>query len=128
MTDVERLNALDQRHVWHPFTQQQGWSEESPLMIERGEGIYLYDVDGNAYIDGTSSLWCNVHGHNHPALNAAIKAQVDKVSHTTMLGQSHPSAIELAQRLLAIAPTAPGADPLSRVFYSDNGSTAVEIA
>ncbi|MBS1884405.1 MAG: adenosylmethionine--8-amino-7-oxononanoate transaminase, partial [Actinobacteria bacterium] len=60
MSDAARLNALDQEFAWHPFTQQQGWSEEEPLMIERGEGVYLFDVDGNRYIDGTSSLWCNV--------------------------------------------------------------------
>lgn len=123
MTDAARLNELDQQFVWHPFTQQQGWSEETPLMIERGEGVYLYDVDGNRYLDGTSSLWCNVHGHHHPVLDAAAKAQFDKVAHSTMLGLSHPGATELAERLIEIAP--PG---LQRVFYSDSGSTAAEIA
>ena len=114
---------LDKAHLWHPFTQQQGWSEEVPLMIERGEGVYLYDVDGNRYIDGTSSLWCNVHGHHHPVLDAAAKAQFDKVAHSTMLGLSHPGATELAARLIEIAP-----EGLRRVFYSDSGSTAAEIA
>jgi adenosylmethionine---8-amino-7-oxononanoate aminotransferase len=123
MTDAARLNQLDQQFVWHPFTQQQGWSEETPLMIERGEGVYLYDVDGNRYIDGTSSLWCNVHGHHHPVLDAAAKAQFDKVAHSTMLGLSHPGATELAERLIEIAP-----EGLQRVFYSDSGSTAAEIA
>ncbi len=123
MTDAARLNDLDQQFVWHPFTQQQGWSEETPLMIERGEGVYLYDVDGNRYIDGTSSLWCNVHGHHHPVLDAAAKAQFDKVAHSTMLGLSHPGATELAERLIEIAP-----EGLQRVFYSDSGSTAAEIA
>jgi adenosylmethionine---8-amino-7-oxononanoate aminotransferase len=121
--DAARLNDLDQQFVWHPFTQQQGWSEETPLMIERGEGVYLYDVDGNRYLDGTSSLWCNVHGHHHPVLDAAAKAQFDKVAHSTMLGLSHPGATELAARLIEIAP-----EGLQRVFYSDSGSTAAEIA
>jgi len=123
VTDAARLNELDQQFVWHPFTQQQGWSEETPLMIERGEGVYLYDVDGNRYLDGTSSLWCNVHGHHHPDLDAAARAQFDKVAHSTMLGLSHPGATELAARLIEIAPAG-----LQRVFYSDSGSTAAEIA
>ena len=123
MSDVARLNRLDQEFVWHPFTQQQGWSEEEPLQIERGEGVYLFDVEGNRYIDGTSSLWCNVHGHRHPDLDRAAREQLDKVSHSTMLGLSHPGATELAARLIEIAP-----DGLRRVFYSDSGSTAAEIA
>ena len=114
---------LDREHVWHPFTQQQGWSEEEPLMIERGEGSYLYDVEGRRYLDGTAALWCNVHGHRHPAIDAAVREQLDRVAHTTMLGLSHPGATELAARLVDIAPAA-----LSRVFYSDSGSTAAEIA
>ena len=117
------IPRLDHDHLWHPFTQQQGWIEEEPLVIERGEGCYLIDVDGNRYLDGHSSLWCNVHGHRHPTLDAAIREQVDRVSHSTMLGLSHPGAAELAARLVAIAP--PG---LTRVFYSDSGATAAEIA
>jgi adenosylmethionine-8-amino-7-oxononanoate aminotransferase len=114
---------LDHDHLWHPFTQQQGWAEEEPLLIERGEGSYLYDGDGRAYLDGTSSLWCNVHGHRHPAIDAAVAGQLERVAHSTMLGLSHAGAAELAARLAAIAP--PG---LARVFYSDSGSTAAEIA
>lgn len=114
---------LDHDHVWHPFTQQQGWTDEEPLMIERGEGCHLIDVDGNRYIDGVSSLWCTVHGHRHPVLDAAVREQLDKVAHSTMLGLAHPGAAELAGRLAGIAP--PG---LSRVFYSDSGSTAAEVA
>jgi adenosylmethionine-8-amino-7-oxononanoate aminotransferase len=117
------LAAADQRVLWHPFTQQQGWSEEVPLVIERAEGCTLWDADGNAYLDGVSSLWCNVHGHRHPRIDAAISEQLGRVAHTTLLGLTHPPAIELAERLLAIAP-----DGLERVFYSDNGSTANEIA
>lgn len=92
-------------------------------MIERAEGSYVIDADGRRYIDGHSSLWCNVHGHRQPAIDAAIRAQLDRVAHSTMLGLSHPGAAELAARLVAIAP--PG---LNRVFYSDSGSTAAEVA
>jgi adenosylmethionine-8-amino-7-oxononanoate aminotransferase len=121
---TRELQDLDRRVLWHPFTQQQGWTtEEPPLLIERAEGCTVYDTDGNAYLDGTSSLWCNVHGHRHPRIDAAIREQLDRVAHTTMLGLSHPAAVELAARLVDLAP-----DGLSRVFYSDNGSTACEIA
>jgi len=114
---------LDHDRLWHPFTQQQGWVEEEPLLIERAEGSYVIDAAGRRYLDGTSSLWCNVHGHRHPTIDAAVRAQLDRVAHSTMLGLSHSGAAELAARLVAIAP--PG---LSRVFYSDSGATAAEIA
>ena len=114
---------LDREFVWHPFTQQQGWSEEEPLMIERGQGSYLFDTEGRRYLDGTAALWCNVHGHRHPTIDAAVRRQLDRVAHTTMLGLSHPAATELAARLVEIAP-----EGLARVFYSDSGSTAAEIA
>jgi adenosylmethionine-8-amino-7-oxononanoate aminotransferase len=123
MDGTAHLAALDRELLWHPFTQMQGWQEEAPVLIERAEGTTLYDTDGRAYIDGVSSLWCNVHGHRHPHIDAAVRAQLDRVAHTTMLGLSHPPAVELARRLLDVAP-----DGLSRVFYSDNGSTAAEIA
>jgi adenosylmethionine-8-amino-7-oxononanoate aminotransferase len=115
--------ADDHRYLWHPFTQQQGWVEEEPVVIERAEGTTLIDTEGRRYIDGVSSLWCNVHGHRHPAIDLAVAQQLGKVAHSTMLGLSHRPAIELARRLVAIAP--PG---LTRVFYSDSGSTAAEIA
>ncbi|MBB4662735.1 adenosylmethionine-8-amino-7-oxononanoate aminotransferase [Conexibacter arvalis] len=121
--ETAELAALDREVLWHPFTQQLGWSEEAAPIIARAEGATLFDTDGNAYIDGVSSLWCNVHGHRHPAIDAAIRAQLDRVAHTTMLGLSHPPAIELARRLRDLAPAG-----LTRVFYSDSGSTAVEIA
>jgi adenosylmethionine-8-amino-7-oxononanoate aminotransferase len=117
------LAADDHRYIWHPFTQQQGWVEEEPVIIESAEGTTLTDTEGRTYIDGVSSLWCNVHGHRHPRIDAAVQDQLGKVAHSTMLGLSHRPAIELAKRLIAIAP--PG---LSRVFYSDSGSTATEIA
>ena len=117
------LAAADRSYLWHPFTQQRGWAGEHPVIVERGEGTDLIDVDGNRYIDGVSSLWCNVHGHAHPRIDAAVRDQLAKVAHSTMLGLSHRPAIELAQRLVELAP--PG---LTRVFYSDSGSTATEIA
>ena len=117
------LAAADRAYLWHPFTQQRGWVGEHPVIVERAEGTDLIDVEGNRYIDGVSSLWCNVHGHAHPRLDAAIREQLDRVAHSTMLGLSHRPAIELAQRLVALAPAG-----LTRVFYSDSGSTATEIA
>src|SRR4051795_1719913 len=117
------LAADDHRCIWHPFTQQQGWVDEDPVIVESAEGTTLTDSDGRQYIDGVSSLWCNVHGHRHPKIDAAVQAQLGKVAHSTMLGLSHRPGIELAKRLVDIAP--PG---LSRVFYSDSGSTATEIA
>jgi adenosylmethionine-8-amino-7-oxononanoate aminotransferase len=114
---------LDLEHLWHPFTQQQSWSEEEPLLVERAEGSHLIATDGRRYLDGVSSLWCNVHGHRHPGIDRAVRDQLDKVAHSTMLGLSHPAGAELAARLVEIAPAG-----LTRVFYSDSGSTAVEIA
>jgi adenosylmethionine-8-amino-7-oxononanoate aminotransferase len=121
--DHAALVDADRRHLWHPFTQQGEWAREDPVIVERAEGTDLIDTRGNRYIDGVSSLWCNVHGHRHPRIDAAIRDQLDRVAHTTMLGLSHPAAIELAHRLVEVAP--PG---LTRVFYSDSGSTATEIA
>ncbi|MGZ4299804.1 MAG: adenosylmethionine--8-amino-7-oxononanoate transaminase [Solirubrobacteraceae bacterium] len=124
MRTTAELIESDRRHLWHPFTQQQGWAEEeTPLVIDHAQGTTLYDVEGNGYIDGVSLLWCNVHGHRHPAIDGAIRAQLDRVAHSTMLGLSHQPAIELAEELVAIAPSG-----LSRVFYSDSGSAAVEVA
>ncbi len=124
MRSSDELAAADRSHLWHPFTQQRGWcDQDAPLVVDHGEGTTLYDRDGHGYIDGVSSLWCNVHGHRHPAIDQAIRDQLDRVAHSTMLGLTHEPAIGLAEALIAIAP-----DPLTRVFYSDSGSTAVEIA
>ena len=101
----------------------QEWEQENPLIIERGKGAYLIDTEGKKYLDGTSSIWVNLHGHRHPVLDRALKTQLDKIAHSTFLGLSNPPAIELARELIRIAPKG-----LTRVFYSDNGSTAVEIA
>jgi adenosylmethionine---8-amino-7-oxononanoate aminotransferase len=123
MRTSSELAELDRRYVWHPFTQMQEWAAEDPLIIARGQGNYLFDTEGRAYLDGISSLWVTVHGHNHPALNSAIKDQLARVAHTTLLGLASPPSAELAARLIQVAP--PG---LARVFYSDSGSTAVEVA
>ncbi|HET7501789.1 MAG TPA: adenosylmethionine--8-amino-7-oxononanoate transaminase [Kofleriaceae bacterium] len=106
--------------MWHPFTQMAEWE---PLVIASGDGNYLVDAEGRRYLDGVSSLWCNLHGHRHPRLDRALRAQLDRIAHTTFLGLTHEPAIRLGAALLEVAP--PG---LARVFYSDSGSTAVEIA
>ena len=120
---TKQLSDWDHRYLWHPFTQMQEWEQEEPLIIERGKGTYLIDTDGKRYLDGTSSIWVNLHGHRHPALDRALKQQLDKVAHSSLFGLSNPPAIELARALIRIVPKG-----LTRVFYSDDGSTAVEIA
>ncbi len=122
-TGNQMLADDDRKYIWHPFTQMHDWEMEDPLIIERASGCKLIDVDGNEYIDGVSSLWTNVHGHRKEKLDRAVKDQIDRVAHTTMLGLSSVPAIRLAKKLVEITP--PG---LSKVFYSDNGSTSVEIA
>lgn len=115
---------LDKDLVWHPFTQSRIWErEEEGLIIERGEGSYLFDVEGNKYLDGVSSLWANVHGHSHPKLVQAIKDQADKLCHSTLLGLSHKPIIELSEKLKKFLP-----NNLERLFYSDSGTTAVEAS
>ncbi len=117
---AEQLKTWDRTLVWHAFTQM---AEYEPLVIERAEGCTLFDIDGNAYLDGVSSLWCNIHGHRHPRLDAALRAQLDRVAHVTNLGSSNPAAIRLARRLVDLAPAG-----LGHVFFSDDGATAVEVA
>ncbi|RCW43093.1 adenosylmethionine-8-amino-7-oxononanoate aminotransferase [Paenibacillus prosopidis] len=119
----ERLAAMNKAHVWHPFTQMKDYNSSDPLIIERGEGIMLYDIQGRAYYDGFSSVWLNVHGHNVPELNQAITDQLTRVAHSTLLGMANVPAIELAEKLVRIAP-----EGLHKVFYSDAGATGVEIA
>ncbi len=118
-----RLSRLDRSRLWHPFTQMADWEKEEPLVAESGDGVYLTDTGGRRYLDGVSSLWVNLHGHRHPALDRALREQAGKLAHSTLLGCSNVPAIELAEELLRVAPK-----NLSRVFYSDSGSTAVEIA
>ena len=113
----------DGRYLWHPFTPMAQWCSQEQLVIERAEGEYLIDDHGRRYLDGVSSLWCNVHGHRVPQIDEAIRRQLEKVAHSTLLGLICPPAAELAERLVKIAPAG-----LSKVFFSDDGSTAVEVA
>ncbi|OGI04933.1 MAG: adenosylmethionine--8-amino-7-oxononanoate transaminase [Candidatus Melainabacteria bacterium GWF2_37_15] len=118
------LTQKDLKYIWHPFTQMKDYETDAPpLIIDRGEGIYIWDIDGNKYIDGISSWWVNTLGHCHPRLNAALKRQIDKIEHVLLAGFSHVPVIELAEKLIQITPP-----ELAKVFYSDNGSTAVEVA
>ncbi len=127
MRDDSRQWILDdQAHCWHPFTRQSDWcgSGHEPLVLTRGEGAWLWDSEGRKYLDGNSSIWTNIHGHAHPAINSAIRDQLEKVAHTSFLGFTHPLASELASRLCGLFPES----TLERVFFSDDGSTAVECA
>lgn len=117
------LRRLDKQHAWHPFTPMKPWLEGDPLVITSADGMHLIDSDGNRYLDGTSSLWCNVHGHRVPEIDAAIRGQLDKVAHTTMLGLASEPATLLAERLMKFVPAG-----LTKVFYSDAGATATEVA
>ena len=121
--DREQLVALDKAHVWHPFTQMQGWLASEPLIVERAEGCWLVDTDGRRYLDGVSSLWVNVHGHRVPEIDEAIVEQLGRVAHSTLLGLAGVPSIELAAELVALAP--PGLD---KVFYCEAGASAVEVA
>jgi len=120
---LRRLETTSRKRLWYPFTQMAGMSREPPLIIRRGNGPYLWGHDGRRYLDGTSSLWVNLHGHRHPELDRAVESQLRRIAHSTLLGLSHQPAIELADELVRRTPRG-----LSRVFYSDNGSTAVEVA
>jgi adenosylmethionine-8-amino-7-oxononanoate aminotransferase len=120
---TEELRRLDRQHVWHPFTPMKLWAESDPLVIVAAEGMHLIDSDGNRYLDGVSSLWCNVHGHRVPEIDAAVRAQLDNVAHSTMLGLASEPAILLAERLMKLV-----SQNLKKVFYSDAGATATEVA
>lgn len=162
MDDNSRLEKKDKEYIWHPFTQMRDWELERPVIISEGKGSIIYDVNGKGYLDGVSSLWVNIHGHRKREINLAMKKQLDRISHSTLLGLSNVPAIKLAERLMKIiqqsfygrgnpmwlpssgqaclpdrqahrpAPTGPqpsrGSSRLSKVFYSDNGSTSVEVA
>jgi len=119
----KQLEHDDRKYIWPPFTQMKEHVRQDPIIIEEGSGCVLKDIYGHEYIDGASSLWTNVHGHRKEKLDTAIKNQLDKLAHSTMLGLSNVPAIRLAKKLVEITP-----EGLSRVFYSDSGSTAAEIA
>jgi adenosylmethionine-8-amino-7-oxononanoate aminotransferase len=139
MSDTPRLLALDHAHLWHPFTPMRQWREQPQLVIDRAQGFELIDTEGRRYIDGVSSLWCNVHGHRVPQIDAAIRAQLDRVAHSTLLGLASTPSIELAAALVnlcrdTLQPGSPQviaglhSRPLNKVFYSDAGATALEVA
>jgi len=117
------LRNLDKQYIWHPFTHMSLWLESDPLVITDAQGMYLIDSDGRRYLDGVSSLWCNVHGHRVPEIDQAIRRQLERFAHSTLLGLAAEPSILLAERLMRIVPA-----NLKKVFYSDSGATATEIA
>jgi adenosylmethionine---8-amino-7-oxononanoate aminotransferase len=121
--NTARLRDADKRHLWHPFTAMSEWAAGDPVIIASGDREFLIDSDGRRYIDGTSSLWCNLHGHRRPEIDEAVRDQLGRIAHSTLLGLASPPSIELAERLVRVVP-----EGLTRVFYSDSGATAVEIA
>src|SRR5437899_3512091 len=158
---VKSLAQLDQQFVWHPFTQMREWQRHEPIVIARGEGAVVEDTAGRKYLDANSSIWTNLHGHNHPAINAAIQTQLGKIAHSSALGLANEPASLLAADLIQAANhgarvsppasmcfdagneegseavrnsrVAAGEDTrapvsLAKVFYSDDGSTAIEVA
>jgi adenosylmethionine---8-amino-7-oxononanoate aminotransferase len=143
--DNRHLEDADRKYIWHPFTQMKEWEEGTPIVITEGRDCFIKDSYGRWYLDGVSSLWVNIFGHRKKEIDDAIKAQVDRISHSTMLGLSNAPAIQLAEKLIEITNRVLGnrqrakgeeiqdaynrsPSALSRVFYSDNGSTAVEVA
>jgi len=121
--DTRALLDKDRQYVWHPFTQMKDYAERDHVLIDKAEGVFLYDAAGNRYYDTVSSWWVNLHGHGHPRLRQAVARQMERVDHVMFSGFTHRPAIELAEKLVQLTP--PGLD---KVFYSDNGSTAVEVA
>lgn len=124
--ETRRWIEGDQASCWHPFTRQAEWCARGhePLVLVRGEGSWLWDSEDRRYLDGNSSIWTNIHGHAHPMINAAIQDQLGKIAHTSFLGFTHPLAAQLAERLCGFFPK----NTLERVFFSDDGSTAIECA
>jgi adenosylmethionine-8-amino-7-oxononanoate aminotransferase len=119
-----RIIKEDLEHIFHPCSQMKDYEEQLPLIpIAKGEGVYLHDFDGNRYLDAISSWWVNLFGHAHPYINAKVKEQLDTLEHVIFAGFTHKPAVDLARRLVALAP-----DGLEKVFFADNGSSAVEIA
>lgn len=120
---TQQIQQLDKQYLWHPFTHMSVWLEQDPLVITEGEGVFLIDSEGNRYLDGISSLWCNIHGHRVKEIDQAIRAQLDRIAHTTQLGLTNDVAVILAQKLIEIAPTG-----LTRVLYASDGASATEMA
>lgn len=123
MTSYEELIKKDFDNIWHPFTQMKDFETDKPVVIERGKGIYVWDMQGNKYIDAVASWWVNTLGHSNDRLNKTLCAQAEKIEHVLFAGFTHKPAIELAEKLVELSP-----EPLKKVFFSDNGSTAVEVS
>ena len=117
------LDQWDREHSWHPFTQMEEYASWPLLHVERGEGCWLYDTEGNRYLDGNASIWTAAHGHCDPEIDEVLKKQIDRVAHSTYLGLSHPNGAKLGRKLAQLAP-----GELNRAVFSDNGSNAIEIA
>ncbi|MFZ2198824.1 MAG: adenosylmethionine--8-amino-7-oxononanoate transaminase [Thermodesulfovibrionales bacterium] len=129
MDEKRNLEEADKKYVWHPFTQMQEWESETPLIITEGQDCFIKDIYGRWYLDGVSSLWVNIFGHRKKEIDDAIRGQLGKIAHSTMLGLSNAPAIELAEKLVNVVSQSLGQGPVpAKVFYSDNGSTAVEVA
>src|ERR1035438_7363097 len=141
------LAKLDHRYLWHPFTQMRDWLKREPIVIVKGKGTRLWDAHGREYLDANSSIWTNLHGHNHPRINAAIQRQLGKIAHSSALGLANEPASLLAGQLVKAAneiydirftiydPMDQSARKsnivnrkLEKVFFSDDGSTALEVA
>ena len=124
--NTEKICQMDKNHVWHPFTPMSDWCapDHEPLVLVHGQGAILQDSKGRQYLDGNSSIWTNIHGHNHPAINRAIRDQLERVAHVSFLGTTNAPACELAERLVSLFPD----ESLTRVFFTDDGSTAIEAA
>ena len=142
---MDKLAQLDHRYVWHPFTQMRDWLKQEPIIIVEGKGAVLRDVRGREYLDANSSIWTNLHGHNHPKINGAIAQQLTRIAHSSALGFANEPASLLAERLVALANASaprrasrpstglgakrtPQSGDLQKVFFSDDGSTALEVA
>lgn len=130
LEENSRLEEIDKQYIWHPFTQMKEWLDGKPVIISEGRDCFIKDIYGNWYLDGVSSLWVNIFGHRKKEIDDAIKEQLDKISHTTMLGLSNVPAIELAEKLVQLLNSSliTHHSSLNKVFYSDNGSTSVEVA
>ncbi len=128
--DIKQLEEIDKKYIWHPFTQMKEWLEDEPIIIIEGHDCFLKDANGKWYLDGISSLWVNIHGHKKKEIDDAIKNQLEKIAHSTLLGLSNTPSIKLAEKLIYVINASLGTrrSSLNKVFYSDNGSTSVEIA
>src|SRR5450756_2509827 len=135
---MHKLAQLDHQYLWHPFTQMRDWLKQEPILIVSGQGAVLRDIQGREYLDANASIWTNLHGHRHPRINAAIRKQLNTIAHSSALGLANEPASLLGEKLVCLANPdwlthgqagdAVATEPLSRVFFSDNGSTALEVA